>query len=501
MLLHQRVRLLKYSRAAFLATLLLPVAIAMPAAADSKSSMQEPTGVPEVSVALAPAVEAHSTPPVWLALPFAALLFMIATGPLLYSRFWHRSYPYVSVGMAVAVLSYYIIMQKSWLEPLEALMEYVQFMSLIAALYMASGGVLIEINKPASPLTNLTILLSGALLSNLIGTTGASTLLIRPYIRLNQGRIRIYHVVFFIFIVSNVGGALTPIGDPPLFLGFLSGVPFFWTVQHNFWPWLVALTCLGLLFYRLDARNTRHAVQVVRSDRPLLELVGKRNFFWFSLIIAAVFVDPNVFDWVPTLQYRGHSFSFVRELILLLVGYGSYRCASEQALRVNRFSFEPLREVVWVFVGLFGTMIPALQLVSYFAQSETAQALISHNTLYWGAGVFSSVLDNAPTYLNFAAASMAAQGADILEVASVKSFARGVGFVNSVVQLKAISVASVFFGAMTYIGNGPNFMIKAIAEQMNVRMPTFFVYMFRFAGLYLLPVLVLIWALFFALQS
>ncbi len=438
-------------------------------------------------------------PPSWLALPFVVLLLMIATGPLLYEKFWHKHYPKVAVLLAGLVLGYYAGVANDFTKPVEALADYVQFIALIASLYMASGGILIEVNRRATPLTNLVLLCTGAVMANLIGTTGASMLLIRPFIRLNQGRIRMYHIIFFIFMVSNVGGALTPIGDPPLFLGFMNGVPFFWTLQHNLLPWLLVLLLLGAAFYFIDTRNAAAATKAtVDPDKPALHLVGWHNFLWLALIIGAVFVDPNIFAWVPAIRYHGHAFSFVRELLLLSIAWLSYRCADGHALRENEFSLEPLREVVFLFVGIFGTMIPALELIGAFAQSEAGRSLINHNTLYWGTGIFSSILDNAPTYLNFGTASMAAQGASVLEVADVRAFAAGGVFPHSVIQLKAISIASVFFGAMTYIGNGPNFMVKAIAEHLGVRMPSFFGYIMRFSVPILLPALVLVWVLFFA---
>jgi len=461
--------------------------------------------ITELSITVADTASYHtasqaSIPPSWLVVPFVLLLLMIATGPLLYEKFWHQHYPKVAILLAVLVLAYYCLVLHDWEKPVEALMEYIQFIALIAALYMTSSGILIVVNQRATPFINLGLLFTGAIIANLIGTTGASMLLIRPYMRLNQDRVRVYHIVFFIFMVSNVGGALTPIGDPPLFLGFLSGVPFFWALQHNLLPWLVALLLLSIPFYWLDTHNAGNNIEPVSIDpaQPLIRLVGKHNLIGFVIIISAVFIDPNLFDWVPALRYNHHSFSFLRELILLGVTWLAYRYADRHVLRENEFSLEPLREVSVLFVGIFGTMIPALQLISALAGSETGQAIITHNTLYWGTGLFSSILDNAPTYLNFSAAIMAAHGASISTVADVQAFASGGIFPNSVLQLRAISVASVFFGAMTYIGNGPNFMVKAIAEQSGLRMPSFFAYVLQFSALILLPVLVIVWLLFFA---
>ena len=441
----------------------------------------------------------NDLPPSWLVLPFVLLLLMIATGPLLYERFWHKHYPKVAMLLAGLVVGYYLLVLHNFSKPVEALMEYIQFIALIAALYMASGGILIKVNRKGTPVANLCLLLGGAVLANLIGTTGASMLLIRPYIRLNQGRLGVYHIIFFICIVSNVGGAMTPIGDPPLFLGFLKGVPFFWTLRHNLLPWLLALTLLGLIFFVLDARNVAASEQpLARQAGSAVSILGKRNFFWLGVIIVAVFLDPHIFPWVPSIAYHGHAFSFLREVILLNVAWLSYRYASKAALQGNKFTLAPLREVVLIFMGIFGTMIPALTLIGALAKSEVGSAMITPNTLYWGAGICSSILDNAPTYLNFMAACMAAQGADIATITDVQAYAAGGVFADSVLRLNAIAIASVFFGAMTYIGNGPNFMVKAIAEHSGVRMPSFLGYVGRFSIPFLLPVLVLVWFLFFA---
>lgn len=442
----------------------------------------------------------HAPSP-WLVLPFIILLSMIATGPLLYERYWHRNYPKIAILLAAVVIGYYLFVLHNVEAPVEALVEYVQFIALIASLYITSGGILIEINRSATPFVNVVLLLTGALLANLIGTTGASMLLIRPYIRLNQASIKVYHIVFFIFMVSNVGGALTPIGDPPLFLGFLKGVPFFWTLKYNTCPWLVALLLLSVIFYFLDKSNKQDAHKKVFIDntKPTLSIKGKKNFIWLAIIIFAVFLDPSIFAGLPAIHYQGHAFSFLRELIMLSVAWLSYRYAEKHILERNQFNFEPIKEVVFLFIGIFGTMPPALTLVRAFAQSEAGSALITHNTLYWGTGTLSAFLDNAPTYLSFLAASMATHGADINQVADVKAYALGT-FHNSIRSLETISIAAVFFGAMTYIGNGPNFMIKSIAGQRGIRMPSFLGYIIRFSLPFLLPILVVVWLLFFAFE-
>ncbi|RPA67473.1 citrate transporter [Cyclobacteriaceae bacterium YHN15] len=441
----------------------------------------------------------HEVAPIWLVIPFVALLLMIATGPLFYEHFWHHNYPKIAVGLAILVVFYYLFILHNVHGPVHAMAEYVQFIALLASLYIASGGILIEIDKKATPLANVSLLLIGALVSNLIGTTGASMLLIRPFIRLNKGNIQPYHIIFFIFMVSNIGGSLTPIGDPPLFLGFLKGVPFFWTLEYNWPAWVLALIILALIFYFIDRKfgraNEDELEEVTYTNK--FELIGSRNFLWLLIVICSVFLDPNVIDWVPAIHYDGQKFSFIREIIMLSVAYFSFKFADQKAIKGNEFNFEPIREVAFIFIGIFGTMMPALELVGNFAKSPEGAQLITHNTLYWGTGILSGVLDNAPTYLNFLAAAMASQGAEISNIDMVRNFALN-NYEDSAFELMAISIAAVFFGAMTYIGNGPNFMVKSIAEQSGIKMPSFFGYIIRFSLPILLPVLIIVWLVFFA---
>lgn len=442
--------------------------------------------------------ESHHSAPAWTVIPFALLLIMIATGPLFYEHFWHKNYPIVAVVLATVVVLYYLFVLHNHHGPVHALAEYVQFIALLSGLFIASGGIMIEVDKEAKPWTNVILLLIGALVANVIGTTGASMLLIRPFIRLNKNRIKPYHIIFFIFMVSNIGGSLTPIGDPPLFLGFLKGVPFFWTLEHNLIPWLFASLMLAAIFYLIDKRNKADYSfgEEIPTPSGKITLKGTKNFAWLAVIVGAVFLDPNVLDWVPAINYEGQKFSFVREIIMLTSGYLSYRFADKAALDGNEFNFEPIREVAFIFVGIFGTMTPALELVGNFAQSETGAALITPNTLYWGTGLLSGFLDNAPTYINFLTAAMASQGASITSITDVVGFANG-EYSNSVLSLKAISVAAVFFGSMTYIGNGPNFMVKSIAEQVGIKMPSFFGYIIRYSIPVLLPLFLIVWLIFF----
>lgn len=443
--------------------------------------------------------EHESLPPAaWSVIPFVLLLVMIATGPLFYPHFWHKSYPIIAIVLAFIVSTYYLFWLHNQHSPIHSAAEYIQFIALLTGLFVASGGILINVDKEAKPLTNVIILAIGAVIANVIGTTGASMLLIRPFIRLNNNRIKPYHIVFFIFIVSNVGGCLTPIGDPPLFLGFLKGIPFEWTLINNLVPWALAVIMLLVYFYFFDIRNKADYAKMRGDEEPpapvsgKIELKGRRNFFWLAIVVGAVFVDPNVFDWVPGIEYHGAKFSYIREVIMFLAAIGAARFSDLQAIQGNDFSFEPIREVAFLFIGIFFTMMPALELVSDFAQSPKGTELISASSLYWGTGLLSGFLDNAPTYVNFLTASMASVGADINQIEQVRDFAN-----EELLYLMAISLGAVFFGAFTYIGNGPNFMVKSIAEQVGIKMPSFFSYIIKYSIPILLPILFVIWLLFF----
>ncbi|MBC6410189.1 MAG: sodium:proton antiporter [Ekhidna sp.] len=437
-------------------------------------------------------------PATWSVIPFVLLLVMIATGPLFYPHFWHKSYPVISIILGFIVSIYYLFRLHNYHSPIHSIAEYIQFIALLTGLFVASGGILIHVDKEAKPLTNVIILAIGAVIANVIGTTGASMLLIRPFIRLNNNRIRPYHIVFFIFIISNVGGCLTPIGDPPLFLGFLKGIPFEWTLINNLIPWVLVVVMLLIYFYFFDIRNKTDYAKM-RGDKeqaaPVtgkIQLRGHRNFFWLAIVVGAVFIDPNVFDWVPGIAYHGAKFSYIREIIMFLAAVGAARFSDLQAIQGNDFSFEPIREVAFLFIGIFFTMMPALELVSGFAQSPEGVKLINAGSLYWGTGLLSGFLDNAPTYVNFLTASMASVGSDINQIEQVRAFAD-----EELSYLMAISLGAVFFGAFTYIGNGPNFMVKSIAEQVGIKMPSFFSYIIKYSIPVLLPILFIVWLIFF----
>ncbi len=431
----------------------------------------------------------HTLPSTYMVIPFIALLLMIATGPLFYHHFWEKHYPKIAIVLALFTSSYYLIVLHDLHSLRHTLAEYLSFIALLSSLFVASGGILIKVDKKSSPLINVLFLLFGAVISNVIGTTGASMLLIRPYLKMNQNRIKPYHIIFFIFVVSNIGGALTPIGDPPLFLGFLRGVPFFWVIENVWYIWLPALAMILTVFYFFDIRNPgKETSSKIYSGK--IEFKGYKHLWYLLIIVLAVFIDPAVISFVPNLYLLfGLPFG-IREIIMFAVVYFSYKSADEEILKANEFDFEPIKEVAFLFIGIFLTMIPALQLIAY--EARVLSDKLNAGVFYWATGLLSGVLDNAPTYLNFLSAAMGKYGLDINVKSQVQEFV-----IRDDIYLQAISIAAVFFGALTYIGNGPNFMVKSICERAGIEMPSFFTYIIKYSLVILVPIFIVIWILFF----
>ena len=447
------------------------------------------------------AEEEHISPPVWLVLPFVAILLLIATGPLFFAHHWHHNYPKYSIGLGLFVVFYYIFGMHTVMPVQHAVGEYLSFIALVASLFIAASGIYVSINAKGSPRNNIILLFFASVVANLIATTGAAMLFIRSFMRLNAGRLKAYHIIFFIFLVANVGGALTPIGDPPLFLGFLRGVPFFWTLSHVWYIWLPATALILGVFYVFDRRNTGEGPDP-DPNLPVIGMKGGKSFFWVTLIILLVFVDPNVFSWVPSpadvhLPFGFHLPFGIREAGMFLVAFLAYKTADKEAMAKNEFNFEPIREVGWLFLGIFATMQPALELISEFAHDHHESLTVG--MFYWSTGALSGILDNAPTYLNFLAAAMGKFGMDVNVAAQVKDFALPeMAHPDSWHFLQAISVAAVFFGAMSYIGNAPNFMVKAIAEANGVETPSFMGYILRYSIPILVPVYFVIYVIFYS---
>jgi Na+/H+ antiporter NhaD/arsenite permease-like protein len=380
------------------------------------------------------------------------------------------------VGLGLFTASYYVFLHHDGPHMLEVAHEYVSFIALIGSLFIVAGGIHIRVRGESTPLRNTLFLACGAVLANFIGTTGASMLMIRPWIRMNKYRITAFHVVFFIFIVSNAGGALTPIGDPPLFLGYLRGVPFFWSVVE-LWPaWAFLLGGLLVIFYVFDRINFTRAPEVVRELETGYEkfrVDGKRNFLFIAVILAAVFFPS---PW--------------RELLMAGAAAASWSFTPQPVHDSNHFNFHPIKEVAWLFFGIFGTMVPALD----YLQIHASHLGISTPVEFFAVtGLLSSCLDNAPTYLTLLAVALGQQALSLKSEADVALFAA-----QHATTLAAISLGAVFFGAATYIGNGPNFMVKSICEHAKVRTPSFFDYIVRYTLLILAPLLALVAWLFLA---
>jgi Na+/H+ antiporter NhaD/arsenite permease-like protein len=418
-------------------------------------------------------------PPYWMVIPFALLLLSIALMPLFAAHFWEHHYPKVAVGLGLVTVIYFGL-KSDWHPLVHAAHEYVSFMALVGSLFVISGGINIRVKGEATPLVNTLYLLIGAVLANLIGTTGASMLLIRPWIQMNKFRITGFHIVFFIFIVSNCGGALTPIGDPPLFLGFLRGVPFFWVMQHCWQAWALTVALLLAVFYVMDCRNFNRAPKEVRELETAHEdwfFRGLLNVLWLGVVLGAVLLPKSVQETTVA------GVVSIPALVMLAAAVASYFTTRPEVHAANDFNFGPVKEVGYLFVGIFLTMIPALQIL----QSGELVKIDTPMQYYFATGALSAFLDNAPTYLSFLAAAMGHEHLSVDSTADVMTFAT-----THAPHLIAISLGAVFFGAGSYIGNGPNFMVKAIADKARVHAPSFLAYMMRFSIPILLPVLIVV---------
>ena len=406
--------------------------------------------------------------PGYAVLPFVAMLLAIAICPLWVPHWWERNRNklLLSCALGLPVAGVYLAQRPAAL--LHTLEEYLSFMLLLAALYTISGGIRLTGDLEATPLTNTAFLAVGSVLASLIGTTGASVLLIRALLETNRERSRVIHtVVFFIFLVSNIGGLLTPIGDPPLLLGYLKGVPFFWALR--LWRhWLVAVGALLVTYFVWDSiHHAREPLARLRRDRSELRplrVEGAVNALALLGVVAAIALLHA--PW--------------REGLILGLAGVSLWLTPRRIWRANGFTAAPMVEVAVLFLGIFLTMIPALEILRARGPELSVQAPWQ---FFWATGLLSSFLDNAPTYLAFLA------------------LAQGLGLTNDVVGvshevLAAISVGAVFMGANTYVGNAPNFMIKAMVEQSGVTMPTFLGYM-GYSAAILLPLFVVLTFLLF----
>ncbi len=427
----------------------------------------------------------HHTPELSLfyVLPFVGMLLSIAVLPLVAHHFWEKNYGKIAVFWALAFYIPFLVIEQDFNFAVHEffkvmLTEYFPFIILLFSLYTISGGILLRGSLVGSPKVNTIILTIGTCFASLMGTTGAAMLLIRPLIRANKGRKhKVHTMIFFIFLVANIGGSLTPLGDPPLFLGFLKGVDFFWTTKNMFLPMLTISIILLIVYYLLDTNYYKKENIQENKDKKneKLSLKGKINFIFLIGVIFAVllsgtdslkFAVLNLFD-VSVLKGN-----LLRDLILvgmamlsLIFTHSSYR--SE-----NGFTWHPILEVAKLFIGIFITIIPALVILN---NNQQLFQDMSYSLYFWLTGGLSSFLDNAPTYLVFFEAAGIPKAIAGFESNAFQQAVASNPVLNA--KLLAISIGAVFMGANTYIGNAPNFMVKSIAEENGIKMPSFFGYM------------------------
>ena len=453
--------------------------------------------LPEQAHAAA-AIDGSGMSLLWV-IPFAGLLLCIATGPLLFHHVWEHHYGKISAfWAAMVIIPLYLSFDASAATKgiaFAMLLEYVPFIILLFALYTVAGGIFVRGNIHGSPLTNTAILAIGTVLASFVGTTGASMVLIRPIIRANDNRAHNVHVVvFFIFLVSNVGGALTPLGDPPLFVGFLKGISFFWTTTNLFTETVLVAGILLALFYVYDSYlyKKEGVIAPDRTPDSKVRIMGLESLVFVAVIIGAVLLRA---EWKPGISFKVLGVDLALQdiasnLIMLAAAFASLKFARKEYREANGFNWGPILEVAKLFAGIFVCIVPVLAILAAGKGGAAAPlvALVTNpdgspnNVMYfWLTGALSSFLDNAPTYLVF----FELAGGNPQELMG-----------KLAITLAAISTGAVYMGANTYIGNAPNFMVYAIAKDMGVKMPSFFGYML-WSGAILIPIFVLVTFLFF----
>ncbi len=437
----------------------------------------------------------------WWALPFAGMLLSIALMPLLAAHFWHQHFGKVSLAWALSFLGPFAL-QFGVPETLHQLahtllLEYLPFIVVLFTLFTISGGICVRGNLHGSPAMNTCLLAIGTGLTSIIGTTGAAMLLIRPLVRANDNRKhKIHTIIFFIFLVGNAGGALTPLGDPPLFLGFLKGVDFFWTTRHMLFPTLFLCLTLLALFYALDSwfyykAGEERPVYFDPTPDSRVHLIGKINFALIVGVVSAVLMSglwKSGISW-EVMGTQIELQNLLRDVVLIILALVSLIVTPKQARVGNDFNWAPILEVAKLFIGIFVTIIPVIAMLhaGEAGALSAIEGLVTrpdgspNDAMYfWLTGLLSSFLDNAPTYLVF----FNLAGGDPSAL------------MHQITTLEAISSGAVFMGAITYIGNAPNFMIKSIAENSGIRMPSFFGYM-AWSVTILVPLFVVMSLLFY----
>jgi Na+/H+ antiporter NhaD/arsenite permease-like protein len=440
--------------------------------------------------------------PLWSCIPFAFMLLSIALMPLILPEFWHHHFGKISAFWAATLGVPFLFIYKGTglYEILHIILaDYVPFIILLWSLFTVSGGILLRGTLRGTPVVNVIMLLIGTLLASWMGTTGAAMLMIRPFLRANSHRKnRTFMVVFFIFLVANVGGSLTPLGDPPLFLGFLHGVSFFWT--FNILPHMLVVTIILLvLYFIVDTYHYRkEGISAPPEDgvKEPLKVEGTYNFLFLAGIVVAVLMSGMV-DWRQVNTFGVHRAvqDWVRDGSLILMGILSLLFTPVRVREHNNFSWFPIVEVAYLFIGIFITMVPCLLILK--AGSNGALAFLIKGVTqpvhyFWVTGTLSAFLDNAPTYLTFFNTAIGSFYAEMTEAQAVPLL-----MTENAIYLKAISAGAVFFGACSYIGNAPNFMVRSISEEAGTPMPSFFGYILKYSLIILIPTFVIVTLIFF----
>ncbi|MFH1004688.1 MAG: sodium:proton antiporter [Bacteroidota bacterium] len=425
--------------------------------------------------------------PLYSITPFVLMLSFIAVGPLAFSHWWesNRNKLIISLALSIPTAIYLIMNNRLYDLEHQLIFDYIPFIILLGGLFVVTGGIFISGDIEAKPLINTVFLSAGAVFASFMGTTGAAMLLIRTVININSERkFKSHTILFFIAIVANIGGLLTPLGDPPLFLLYLRGVPFTWffTLLPE---WLFANGILLLLYYFVDSyfykKEPAKNIKYDKTNITPIKIEGKLNFFWLTgIILSVAFLNKQ---YIPQIEHN-RFLAFIREGVILSMAILSIITTAKKTRTENRFTWHPIIEVAYLFLGIFITMVPAL---IYLNTNSTQLGLVTEQQFFYATGMASSFLDNAPAAVAFHSLALGLKSQfDILFAGN--TIVAGI----PVDLLKAISVGSVFFGAMTYIGNGPNFMVKAIAEENKIKMPDFFSYMIKFSILVLLPIFILV---------
>lgn len=422
---------------------------------------------------------------IYSTIPFVLMLLSIAIFPLVAEKFWesNKNKLIVSVVLSVPVVIYLLFNNLSAEIVHTIFFDYIPFIILLGSLFVITGGIHIDGNLLAKPIVNTIFLGIGAILASFMGTTGAAMLLIRPLINTNKERkFKKHLILFFIAIVANCGGLLTPLGDPPLFMMYLRGASFFWFFSL-FPEWLLVNGLLLIVFYFVDSyyykKEPEISLQKDAEHEKMITVTGKINFiFLLSVVLGIAFLNKS---YLPFIE-QNHWYSYIRELFLILMAALSLKFTGKTVRKQNHFSWHPIEEVAYLFLGIFFTMIPCLIYLNANAQYLSVNTPI---LFYYLTGLLSSFLDNTPTAVTFYELAKGLPQAGNLVAGISESY------------MRAISLGAVLFGSMTYIGNGPNFLVKTIAEHYHIKMPDFFAYMYKFSLIILLPIFILLSILIF----